>query len=159
MNGQFQETPAISMSIPEDRKQQIIVVWGQMIGHNLTETSSQEEDQMRKDREHSEMMKHEAFYLKSLSCLKASGCPFHWDFLKVPRPHVLIVLLMDAGYFSWYRVCLWNVNHSVANYFSGYSDSSDVSAFPVIVMRSHRRFLRGVQWCVLYAFRMQFRQP
>jgi hypothetical protein len=77
MNGQFQEIPAISISIPEDRKQQIIVVLGQMIGHSLTETSSQEEDQMRKDREHSGMMKHKAFHLKSLSCLKASGCPFH----------------------------------------------------------------------------------
>ena len=77
MNGQFQETLAASMNIPEDRKQQIIVVLGRMIGHSLTETSSQGEGQMRKDREHSEMMKHKAFHLKSLSRLKASGCPFH----------------------------------------------------------------------------------
>ena len=73
MNGQFQETLAVSMSIPEDRKQQIIVVLGRMIGHSLTETSSQGEDQMRKDREHSEMMKHEAGALKSFSCLEACG--------------------------------------------------------------------------------------
>jgi hypothetical protein len=77
MNGQFQETAAISMSIPEDRKHQIIVVLAQMIGHSLTETSSQEEDQTRKDREHAVMMKHEAVDLKNLSCLKASGCSFH----------------------------------------------------------------------------------
>jgi hypothetical protein len=53
MNGQFQETPAIRLSIPEDRKQQIIVVLSRMIGHRLTETSSHEEHPMRKDREHS----------------------------------------------------------------------------------------------------------
>lgn len=77
MNGQCQKTPALSMSIPEDRKQQIIVVLGQMIAHSLTAASSQGEGQTRKDREHSEMMKHEAAALKSFSCLKASGCPFH----------------------------------------------------------------------------------
>ncbi len=66
MNGQFQETPAISMSIPEDRKQQIIVVLGQMIGHSLTDTNSQEEHQTSKDCEHSAMMKHERVALKSL---------------------------------------------------------------------------------------------
>ena len=77
MNGQLQETPAARMSLPEDRKHQIIVVLGQMIGHSLTEMSIQEEDRMRKDREHPEMMKHEAVALKSVSCLKASGCSFH----------------------------------------------------------------------------------
>lgn len=76
MNGQCQETSAIRISIPEDRKHKIIVVLGQMIGHSLTEMSIQEEDQMRKDREHPEMMKHETVALKSVSCLKASGCPF-----------------------------------------------------------------------------------
>ena len=77
MNEQFQKTLALRMSIPEDRKQQIIVVLGQMIAHSLTEASSQEEGQIRKDREHSEMMQHEAVALKSFSCLKASGWSFH----------------------------------------------------------------------------------
>lgn len=77
MNGQCQETPAISMNIPEDRKQQIIIVLGQMIGHSLTEANNQEEYRTSKDREHSVMMKHEAVHLKSLSCLKALGCSFH----------------------------------------------------------------------------------
>mgnify|MGYP003565507825 CR=1 FL=1 len=77
MNGQFQETLAVRMSIPEDRKQQIIVVLGQMMAHSLTETSSQGEDRTRKGREHSEMMKHKAFALKRLSCLKSSRCPLH----------------------------------------------------------------------------------
>ena len=53
MSGQCQETPALRLSIPEDRRQQIIVVLGRMMGHRLTETSSQEEHPMSKDREHS----------------------------------------------------------------------------------------------------------
>jgi hypothetical protein len=53
MNGQFRETPVAGMSIPEDRKQQIIVVLGQMMSHSLAETNSQGENQTRKDREHS----------------------------------------------------------------------------------------------------------
>jgi hypothetical protein len=72
MNGQFQKTPAAGMSIPEDRKQQIIVVLAQMMSHSLAETSSQGENQTRKDREHAGMMKHEAFALKRLSYLKFS---------------------------------------------------------------------------------------
>ena len=74
MNGQCQETAAISMSIPEDRKHRIIVVLAQMIGHSLTETGSQEEHQTRKDREHAVMMKHEVIHRKSPSWLKACGC-------------------------------------------------------------------------------------
>lgn len=60
MNGQFQETPTLRMSIPENRKQQIIVVLGRMISHRLIETSNQKEHQASKDCEDSVMMTHRA---------------------------------------------------------------------------------------------------
>ena len=76
MNGQCQEIPAVRMSIPEDRKQQIIVVLGQMMGHSLAETSSQGEKRTRKDREHSTDDAARVICSEEALMLKLFGRPF-----------------------------------------------------------------------------------
>ena len=73
MNGQYQKTLAIRMSIPEDRKQHIIVLLGQMIDHSLTEAGNREELPARKGLEHPVMLKRKAVQQKSASCLEADG--------------------------------------------------------------------------------------
>ncbi len=66
MNGQFQEIPATRISIPEEHKQQIIVVLGRMIDHRLTEADHTEGSPTRKVLENP-VMKHGAFHVQRAS--------------------------------------------------------------------------------------------
>lgn len=67
MNGPYQETPGTGRSIPEEHKQQIIVLLGQMIEHCLRATGTRGRSQGRKGFEPSAMMRHEVIDLKSTS--------------------------------------------------------------------------------------------
>jgi hypothetical protein len=73
MNGQYQETPEIGRSLPEEHKHQIIVVLGQMIEHCLRATGVRGRSQTRKGHEPSAMMRHEVIELKRTSRMEAQG--------------------------------------------------------------------------------------
>jgi hypothetical protein len=73
MNGAYQETPGTWRSIPEEHKQQIIVVLGQMIEHCLRATGTRGRSQTRKGPEPSAMMRHEVIELKRTSGMEAQG--------------------------------------------------------------------------------------
>lgn len=73
MNGQHSEIPETTWNIPENCKQHIIILLGQMIAHSLTETNNSEGTSTRKGREHPVVMKHEAFESKSALHVEHSG--------------------------------------------------------------------------------------
>lgn len=67
MNGHYPESPETRWNIPENRKQHIIVLLGQMIEQSLTERNNSEGSPTRKGREHLVVMKHEAVQSKRTS--------------------------------------------------------------------------------------------
>lgn len=73
MNGPCQEIPGTRRSIPEERKQQIIVLLGQMIEHCLRATGTRGRSQTRKGLELPAMMRHEVIELKSTSHVESHG--------------------------------------------------------------------------------------
>ena len=75
MNGQYSEIPETKWNIPENRRQYIIVVLGQMIGHSLKETNHSEESPTRKGREHPVLMKHEEVHPQSTSRMEGYRWP------------------------------------------------------------------------------------
>lgn len=73
MNGQYPQIAETKWNIPENRKQHIIVLLGEMIAHSLTETNNSEGTSIRKGREHPVVMKHAAVESKSSLGVKDSG--------------------------------------------------------------------------------------
>lgn len=73
MNRPYQEIPGTGRSIPEEHKQHIIVVLGQMITHCLSATGTKGKSQTKKGLEPSAMMRHEEIELKRPFGLEAEG--------------------------------------------------------------------------------------